>query len=370
MAAQRVDVEAGLGESELFFPPARATRSDWLAGAELRVLAIAHWTCKTRPSSCVKNTVVLADGQIHPVHWLEYTVAEFYKLFLDEGNHYYDTELLLRRLPDDTSAGDVRAAFQQWQPARVNPMNERKYFYVRFASVSSCTTALGFAQAPGFALKALVSRRPLMGITAFSNERPVFVQDVTTVSCVCCRCQGFILIFDGLMKFQYWDEVCPSIWELVGDIKQRALPFSPSVHTLLAELLCAPDPTTTFLHKKCMYGECTDCGWAVRFEDLKIKNHIRTAAARDDDMEAASENEMKDGDDKSEALQPVFVVFKAYEHVSELNAPGKSKAKDIDEDEAVPKKSSRPVQVKQTLSPSSFLTVFVSALKAFQKHRY
>jgi hypothetical protein len=87
-------------------------------------------------------------------------------------------------------------------------------------------------------------------------------------------------------------------------------------------------------------------------------------------MEAASENEMKDGDDKSEALQPVFVVFKAYEHVSELNAPGKWKAKDIDEDEAVPKKSSRPVQVKQTLSPSSFLTVFVSALKAFQKHRY
>jgi hypothetical protein len=42
LAAQRVDAEAGLGEAKLFFPPARATRSDWLVGGGLRALAIAH----------------------------------------------------------------------------------------------------------------------------------------------------------------------------------------------------------------------------------------------------------------------------------------------------------------------------------------
>jgi hypothetical protein len=376
LAAQRIDIEAGINPPTLFYAPDRATRSDWLAGAPMRAAAVAHWTLNTRPTSCVKNVVTLDDETKHPVHWLEDTIVNFYKSFLDScppscacrassfpislrrnDDHYYRTQLLLRHVPEGTAAGSVRIAFRQWRVSRVNPMHEGTYFYIVFQSEGDCTAALRAAQAPGFSLTTTATRRPLMGITAFTNERPPFVKDVTEVSCACHRCQGFAHLFRGLMSFKHWDEVCPSMSELVADIKHRAAPFTPSVHTLLEVLLCPADPATTFLHKKCCYGKCSDCGWPVRLLDLDVEDEIQEEV--DDTKMELDEAKRK----------PVFVTFKTYENISEQDDDIVVAKKDEDF-EAVSQKCSRPTLLKQTLAPSSFLRIFAPALTAYQKHRF
>ena len=96
-------------------------------------------------------------------------------------------------------------------------MRKGKYFYVVFSDQSEYIAALLAAQAPQFRINggsARVSKRPLIGETAFSLQRPVYVLDVTAVSCVCSRCQGHVLMFKGLLNFQFWEEVCPEMHEL------------------------------------------------------------------------------------------------------------------------------------------------------------
>ena len=111
VAAQRVDAEAGVqadgdedSDSEadaasgtpanLFMYSQRKQRSDFEAGAEIRAKAREWWDTRTRVSSCRRNVVKLADGKSHPVHWLEQTVDSFRQSFLDEGDHYYNHQLL------------------------------------------------------------------------------------------------------------------------------------------------------------------------------------------------------------------------------------------------------------------------------------
>ena len=215
MAARRVAAEAGGDAVDsdddsadapagLFLPAEPKRRADWLAGAPLRTLAVEYWTTKTRPTSCVKN-VVRIDEKDHPVHWLENTIENFHHAFIEEGTHYYPTQLKVRGAPAGTTAASVRKAFEQWKPSRVNPLAQGKYFYVVFSSKSECAAALLASRAHGFALSASIVQRPLMGITAFTNERPAFVKDVTAVSCACHRCYGMTLMFKGLMQFRHWD---------------------------------------------------------------------------------------------------------------------------------------------------------------------
>ncbi len=128
-------------------------------------------------------------------------------------------------------------------------MARGKYFYVVFSSKSECTTALLASRANGFALSAIIAQRPLMGITAFTNERPAFINDVTAVSSACHRCYGMTLEFKGLMQFRHWGEACPVIVELVQDVRDAASPYSPSFETLQDVLLCPRDSHTGMWHK-------------------------------------------------------------------------------------------------------------------------
>ena len=100
-----------------------------------------------------------------------------------------------------------------------------------------------------------------MGYTAFANERPKFVKDVTSYSCVCSRCQGMVLLFKGLFSFPHWEVVCPPVHvELVQDVLNQSTPFSPSLDTLMDVVLCSRNESTGFFQKKCCYGECKACG--------------------------------------------------------------------------------------------------------------
>jgi hypothetical protein len=201
--------------------------------------------------------VTLPNGEKHPIHWLEDTITNFYRDFIEDGKHFYETQLIVRFVPEGTSTRDVRAAFAQWKPARINSMAKGKYFYIVFSSVLDCATAFEFAQSEGFSLKGLHQKRPLMGETAFANERPLFVKDVTVASCACQRCLGMDLLFKGLMIFRVWNEVCPRVAELIEDVKAQSGAFSPSLQSLIDTLLCA---VTGFHRKSCSYGNCTDCG--------------------------------------------------------------------------------------------------------------
>ena len=181
-----------------------------------------------------------------------------------------------------------------------------------------------------------------MGITAFTIERPSFVKDVTEVACVCQRCLGMKLIFQGFLSFNHWDEVCPEIAEIIMDVRQIAGEFSPNVDCLLQFLMCANDPNTNFHRKTCCYGSCTQCGWAEKVGELEPQDVITGA-----------NGEHKD----------VFVTFSAYE---KLTVPDE---KDGGE-EAVSKATTRPTLSKQALPPSAFLPILEAAIAEYSKHRY
>ena len=236
VAAQQVQKEGG-GDCHLdvdithcsctMFMPVieRKRRAAWLAGAELRDAARRYWTVHTRPSVCKKNVVTLQDGTEHPVHWLETKVDELYREFLAAGDHFYSTQLLVRHVPADTTSLHVRKVFSAWRPSRVNPRSEGKYFYVVFSSEKDCQAALEGAQHSTFELQATVTQRPMMGSTAFSNERPSFIKDVTATSCVCHRCRGMVLMFKGMLHFRHWEHACARASELLEDVRKPISSF-------------------------------------------------------------------------------------------------------------------------------------------------
>ena len=81
--ARRVDMEGGIGDqSRLFDPAERKKKADWIAREPMRRNARGFWKRETRPSPCTKNTVVMPDKSIHPVHWLEKTIDQFYAAFI------------------------------------------------------------------------------------------------------------------------------------------------------------------------------------------------------------------------------------------------------------------------------------------------
>ena len=96
---------------------------------------------------------------------------------LTHGNHYYEKQLLVRLVPDGTTSVLLRQIFSDYSPIRVNVMNNGKYFYVVFSSERDCAAALKASATQLFQsnLNAHVTLRPLMGYTAFANERPKFV---------------------------------------------------------------------------------------------------------------------------------------------------------------------------------------------------
>jgi hypothetical protein len=289
---------------------------------------------------------VRVEEKDHPVHWLENTIDNFHLAFIEEGSHYYPTQLMVSRAPEGTTAASVRKVFEQWRPSRVNPMARGKYFYVVFSSKSECTTALLASRANGFALSAIIEQRPLMGITAFTNERPAFVKDVTAVSCACHRCYGMTLVFKGLMQFRHWGEACPVIAELVQDVRDAASPYSPSLETLQDVLLCPRDSHTGMWHKVCCYGDCKDCGWGAKLGSLVINDSVQD-------------------DDEEKELQVSFQAYETVPHEEEEVV-----LRDDDAYEAKPKASSRPVLSKQLVSPSVFIRVLESSLSAYQRHRW
>ena len=346
VAAHRVAEE---GEAKLFLAPERKDRSDWLAGEDMRVLARNWWECKTRVSACKKSIVPLEDGTVHPVHWLEETILNFHHHFLDAGNHYYETQLLVRNVPEGTTSVQIRQAFAEHHPARVNSKKNGKYFYVVFTSNRDLRAALEASTLQLFQreLKAEVSQRPLMGYTAFANERPSWVKDVTSYSCVCTKCQGMVLTFAGLLGFRHWGKCCPPVAEIITDIRNHSSPFSPSLDSLMEVLLCARDEVTGFFRKSCCYGDCKACG-------------LRKVVAQCD------LDDIKDNVPAEEKCRDLFVTYQAYESrrsVDEVVAGD-------DECDAVEKKTSRPELRTQTSRPSEFLPHFISQLTEYQKHKY
>ena len=104
--------------------------------------------------------------------------------------------------------------------------------------------------------RTLVTKRPLMGQTSFTNQRPLFVKNVTAHTCVCILCYGFRHLLKALLAFQHWEESCPRIHELISDVRTAAGEFSPSETSLLDVLLCPRDESTGHFKKDCSYGQC------------------------------------------------------------------------------------------------------------------
>ena len=380
MAEQLANVEGGIFEQlssedahkapkDLFFHSDRIESADWVAGEQMRKNAYAYWKYTTRVTACKKNVVFLEDGVTeHPIHYIEDTIADVHQKFLKSGftvdpedkdapptfapeGHFYPAQILVRNAEDGTTNWSVRSAFAQWAPTSVSSRARDTYFYVTFGSAHNCETALLAASSESFSLKATISRRPRMGYTAFSNERPVFVKDATEASCVCHRCQGFVYLLEAALRFKHWHECCPQLRELLEDVRNNAKPFSPSVVSLLDVILCPRDPITDLHRKTCSYGKCNDCGWAARMADLHVKDEV--------DIKDESEG----GRERKEAkTKEVLVHFKAYENVetdSKLNNDGEAKQKN----------SSRPTLLKQSVAPSLFVPLFRDAVRAFQQHR-
>ena len=344
LVARRVDIESGITESsQLFAPVSRKTRSDWIAGESMRRNAAGFWDSHTRVSSCVKHTKVMEDKSVHVVHWLEVTVAEMYYNFhssgfcisedgvvsFTQGGHYYPTQLLVRHVPEDMTSLRIRSEFSRFNPFRVNPMSKQTYFYVVFRSAQDCTDALSAATA-GLSFSATVTRRPLMGQTAFENERPCYVLDVKESSCVCVLCRCFVLMFQGFLQFLHWEDCCQPVAELVEDIRNAAHPFSPSILNILGLLLCPKNPSTDCYQKKCSYGACEQCGWARKMGDLEVVDVLQ------------------DGEDDAKEL---FVTFKAYETVK-IDTTSSSR----DDEKSPP--SIRSALLPQSVPPSEFLSLF------------
>ena len=196
VASQLVDDEGGIlvRPANLFYPSDRIERSDWQAGEQMRDNAKAYWAAATRVTSCTKHVVCMENGEQHPVHYLEDTVPNFYQAFLKSGRtfdplapntptfavggHFYATQLLVRKVPEGTTSGSVRAAFAQWRPARVNAMAQGTFFYVVFSSAAECQIALLAASSHNFSLAPAKSTlRPLMGSTAFANGKTVKAEE-------------------------------------------------------------------------------------------------------------------------------------------------------------------------------------------------
>jgi hypothetical protein len=153
-----------------------------------------------------------------------------------------------------------------------------------------------------------------------------------------------MLMFKGLLNFQFWEEVCP---QLLEDVRGHAAPFAPSLESLQDVLLCPREATTAFHSKQCAYSKCQACGWKVRLAEVE-----------------AADTVLLEGKGESN----VFVRYQAYENVRQ---PGDdNEDEDEDETEAVPKVSSRPVLSKQELPPSVFLRIFEASQYAYQKHRF
>ncbi len=189
-AAQQVAAEGDPNaESRLYRAPDLMTRPDWLAGKEMRTKATHWWTTRTRVIACSKSVVTLDDRTDH-AEKLAGINLYFYHKFLNHGYHYYER----RRVPDGTTSVLLCQIFSDYSPIRVNTMNIGKYFYVVFSSERDCAAALKASATQLFQsnLNAHVTLRPLIGYTAFSNERPKlkFVEDVTLHSFVCTRLLG------------------------------------------------------------------------------------------------------------------------------------------------------------------------------------
>jgi hypothetical protein len=379
-AEQLVDVEGGiwhqlsseLGQEDiapkhLFYPSDRRERADWIASEPMRNNASGYFKFKTRVTSCRKAVVPLEDGTEHPIHYLEEKLADFHRAFLNsgftidptdpntpvyiQGGHFYQKQLLVRNVADGITSGQVRSAFAQWSPTHVMAMSQGTYFYVGLSSDADCDVALRAATSEGFALSGTITKRPLMGYTAFANQRPAFVKDATVASCVCGRCQDFVYMLEGAFRFKHWKECCPVFAELLDDVKLAASPFSPSVVNLLDVLLCEREASTEFLLKTCCYGECDSCGWAAR-----VGQHLESKGSELKDEIAVDE------EDEEKA---VFVQFQAYETTSIAGG-----ADEKNDDEAVQKKSCRPALLKQSVLPSVFLRLFQAGVQAYQQHRF
>jgi hypothetical protein len=357
IATRMVDVESGLYDKDAPAPPLlahsdRRERSDWTASEPLRKAAGDYWKNNTRVTSCTKAVMTLDDDTTVAIQYLETSMDSFYCAFLKYGNHFYPTQLLVRHLPEGTTNACVRKAFEQWKVARVNPMKNGKYYHVSFSVEADCKVALRAGSAPGFSLAATITQRPLIGYTAFANERPVFVKDATAVTCVCQRCQAFVEIFKGAVKFSHWDECCPQFAELLEDVATAALPVAANVKSLLDVLLCSRDPATDLHRKACCYGTCGSCGWDSRLPDMRVHDEIDLPAI---------DNQLPD-------VKEVFVSFKAYEN-KPVNE-SKTAEGDRKEEAAAKKKATRPVLMPQSLSPSAYLALFHADLLEFQKHRF
>jgi hypothetical protein len=285
VAAQQVASEGGVDATDsdkedeeqvpanVFLPRERKRRQDWVAGEPLREAARLYWEHNTRVTECRKNVVPMPDGAPpHAVHWLEHTIQQFYEAFLAAGDpigsRHYETHLRVQHVPKGTTSATIRAAIQQWRPSRVNSRAKGTHFYVIFSDKSSCISALRAAQSGGFALKATVRQRPRMGITAFTIERPVYVKDVSAVTCAWQRCYGIKLLFKALISFPDWESSCPRVSELIEDVRNCSSPFAPSLDSLLDVLLCDRNCDTGFADKRCCYGDCESCGWDVKVGEL------------------------------------------------------------------------------------------------------
>jgi hypothetical protein len=244
--------------------------ADWL-----RTAVVKHWTDNTRVTACTKN-VVRRDGVEYPVHWLEDTIARFWRQFLDTDpvRHYFLDQLLLRgRGCVSLQYSDVFAAFEPFGAVKVEKRRPsdstsdrpRKYFFVKFKTPEGRDGALEAADKIGFKIRGwegdrpTCTRRPIIGVTKFTEFRPFFVKDVGVMTCVCERCAGTKLQWQKLLAFPHWEIVCPKIAMWIADAKEKAGEFSPSVDNLLDVLLCAR-PAGGFFQKACCEGTCPKCG--------------------------------------------------------------------------------------------------------------
>jgi len=254
-----------------------------------------------------------ANPVLHPVHWLEETVKNFYLSFISEGQHYHKDQLRVR-CNEGVTILEVRASFRQAKTIK----KRRGYFYVTFEKPSDLDIALANALRKRNDFKigdniAKVSPRPLLGFTKFCQVRPFFVKRVETASCVCQRCLGMKLLFTAMLRFRHWDQVCQPIEELLESAKEKALPFSATIDSVLGILLCVREENS-FFSRKCCDGTCDgeSCGWDRFVSGQKVSNYISAVSRIISESKEHSADESEEHEDFHVQVRSIKTHFFVY----------------------------------------------------------